>query len=94
MNAKAPDSNKQKCPFHKLAACAGIISIFGVTFALWSLIFGRITPLPEIPVVSYKLEKFSEKKDEYNTIFIGSSRIYRHVVPSQFDNLMKSRGYN
>lgn len=94
MNDKAADSNKQSSLFQKLAARAGIITIFGATLALCSQIFGRITPPPEIPVVSYKLEKFSEKKDEYNTIFIGSSRIYRHIVPSKFDNLMKSRGHN
>jgi hypothetical protein len=94
MNAKATNNKKPKSQFHKLAACVGKISIFGATFALCSVIFARITPTPEIPVVSSKLENFSEKKDEYNTIFIGSSRIYRHIVPSKFDNLMQSRGRN
>ncbi|MEB3883316.1 hypothetical protein [Lyngbya sp. CCY1209] len=52
-----------------------------------------MTTEPEIPVVSAKLNQFSEKKDEYQAIFIGSSRIYRHIVPSQFDRLMASQGY-
>lgn len=94
MNAKVAVSNKQKSKFHKLAIGLIKFTLFGVTF-LCSIIFvGRIIPPPEIAVVSSKLENFSEKKNEYNTIFIGSSRIYRHIVPSKFDNLVESQGHN
>ncbi|MGC9384957.1 MAG: hypothetical protein ACP5D6_10190 [Kosmotogaceae bacterium] len=48
---------------------------------------------PEIPVLSAKLKQFSERKDEYQVIFIGSSRIYRHIIPSKFDQFMASQGY-
>lgn len=93
MNPKITDSKKQKSKFQKLAVGAGKLTIFLGTFALCSIILDRVTPPPKIPVVSSKLEKFAENKDDYNTIFIGSSRIYRHIVPSQFDKLMESRGH-
>jgi hypothetical protein len=49
---------------------------------------------------AYAKQTFFEKhKDEYNVLFVGSSRFYRHIVPSQFDvsmlgDGMKSTSFN
>ena len=50
--------------------------------------------MPYMPLVSEKLEVFDLHKDEYDAIFIGSSRIYRQVSPSLFDRVMRDRGHN
>ncbi len=39
-----------------------------------------------------KLEYFAEHKDEYDLIFLGSSQMYRHVDPVQFDAAMAAAG--
>ena len=70
--------------------------IFFLAFTVSSLIFKEIIPSPSIPpnlpFISSKYEYFIKHKDEYDTIFIGSSRICNQVVPDVFDNVMKSLG--
>lgn len=63
-----------------------------IRFAIGITIFSQIIPSPEIPLVTSRLENFAKNKDKYNAVFIGSSRIYRHIVPSEFDKLMERRG--
>jgi hypothetical protein len=45
------------------------------------------------PDAEAKLEYWKERKQDYNTLFIGSSRIFHHVVPSRFDSLANAAGY-
>ena len=47
----------------------------------------------DIKIVSDKLEYFSKHKDEFNTIFLGSSQTYRQVIPSVFEESMKVQGH-
>lgn len=51
-----------------------------------------ITPFPPVPTVESKLAHLSAHADEYDTLFIGSSRVYRHILPSVFDRTLKERG--
>lgn len=51
--------------------------------------------LPEIPlphVVREKLAYWTEHGDEYDVLFLGSSRIKNHLIPSQFDRALNDRG--
>ena len=73
---------------------AFILVIFVLTFIFMCLAIGKLIPESDIPVVSTKLRSFSAYKNHYNTIFIGSSRMYRHIVPDVFDRAMKSYGYS
>lgn len=66
--------------------------------AICALIFtaaavNRAAPMPEVTTVSQKLRFFSSHKDEYDTIFIGSSRLYRQISPRVFDAELKASGH-
>lgn len=43
-------------------------------------------------MVREKFAHFAAHKDEYDTLFLGSSRIYRGIMPSLFDELTASHG--
>ena len=43
-----------------------------------------------------KLDHVLERRGEYNTLFVGSSRVYRHLIPSVFDSIASgtTRSFN
>lgn len=46
-----------------------------------------------------KIDYLKERKDEYNTLFVGDSRVLRHLIPYDFDQYLttegvESRSYN
>lgn len=45
------------------------------------------------PIIATKFNYFAEHKQEYNVIFLGSSRTYRQIIPSLFDQSMGEKGY-
>lgn len=94
MNNKATNNQQKKLKFDRLAIYGWRCTIFLISFAIGSIICRKIIPYPEIHLVTSKLEYFAKNKDKYNAVFIGSSRIYRHIVPSEFDKLMEKRGKN
>ena len=49
-------------------------------------------PFPQIDGVSQKLRFFAAHKDEFDTLFIGSSRIYFQISPAIFDGVMRESG--
>lgn len=42
-------------------------------------------PFPRPPGIYQKYLHFAEHRDEYDTLFVGSSRFYHHIIPRQFD---------
>ena len=73
--------------------------IGAVTFVLTCLCLHALLPFPQIPDVTPKLEYFAAHKDEFDILFVGSSRIYRHIVPETFDRIaaehgLRTRGFN
>lgn len=42
-------------------------------------------PLGEVQGVGPKYRFLSERKDQFNLIFLGSSRVFHHFLPEQFD---------
>ena len=94
MKNKSINTKPEKFKFYQLAIYGWKCTIFLISFAIGIVIFSQIIPSPEIPRVTSRLENFVKKKDEYNAVFIGSSRIYRHIVPSEFDKLMAGKGKN
>ena len=64
--------------------CAGL---FG-TAALFDLLL----PFPPVPAVKGKLDWLAQHGDEYDTLFIGSSRTFCHILPETFDRLMAESG--
>jgi hypothetical protein len=61
-------------------------------FAATGRILTALLPFPEVPVVSEKLAHLAAQGDQYDTLFLGSSRIYFQVVPSIFDELTAAAG--
>lgn len=57
-----------------------------------SFVFHKLLP-PSIPEgVVEKLEFFAKHKDEFDTLFLGSSRFYYAVSPERFDNITRENG--
>jgi hypothetical protein len=65
----------------------GAVAFLATCFGLHALL-----PFPEVPEVTPKLRYFVEHKDEFDTLFVGSSRIYRHVAPATFDRVAAGHG--
>src|ERR1051326_6133873 len=65
----------------------GLASFCVSAFSLHSLL-----PLPEVGGVSSKLRFLAAHRGEYDTIFLGSSRVYHGVSPAAFDAAMAAAG--
>jgi hypothetical protein len=67
-----------------IGATAFLITCIGLRVAL---------PFPEIDAgVSQKFRFFAAHKDEFDTLFIGSSRIYFQISPAIFDRITRKSG--
>jgi hypothetical protein len=51
-----------------------------------------LLPFPEIDVVSAEIRFFKEHRDEFDTIFVGSSRIHHEISPAVFDRITRETG--
>lgn len=47
---------------------------------------------PDVPTVSDKLAVFAARRDEFDTVFVGSSRVYNHLSPKIFDDERAAAG--
>lgn len=65
-------------------ACAG--------FALTAALLGRLAPYPQMGDLDDKLRFFEARRDDYDTLFFGSSRVLRGVMPEVFDAEAARRG--
>jgi hypothetical protein len=66
--------------------------VFTLCFVGTSVLIGFRLPLPEVSVVSQKLRQLQRHGDEYDVLFIGSSRVYHQIIPGLFDQLMGDAG--
>ncbi len=60
-------------------------------FATMAALLHRVAPL-RVPEVTPKLDYLKAHLGEYDTVFIGSSRIYHGVSPRAFDAVMAAAG--
>ncbi len=65
---------------------------FFAAFLLACLVIHPLLPIPNINQVQAKLEWIKAHPEGFDTLFIGTSRIYHHILPSRFDQLMAERG--
>jgi hypothetical protein len=49
-------------------------------------------PFPDVALVKPKIEHFAAQHDDYDTLFLGSSRIYYQIIPALFDRLAAEQG--
>jgi len=69
------------------------VGIAVLAFVLVCAGLNALLPFPEIDVVSAELRFFQEHRDEFDTIFVGSSRIHHQVSPAVFDRAMREAGH-
>ena len=63
------------------------------SFLLTCIVLHAVLPFPEIDGgVSQKFRFFAAHKDEFDTLFIGSSRIYFQISPAIFDRITREGG--
>lgn len=70
---------------------AGLFLLFCLSLSAGSRLFDSGLPAP--PFIRSKLEHLEKNRDHYDVLFIGSSRVYRGVVPNVFDSTMKRLGH-
>src|SRR5687767_418937 len=72
----------------------GAVSIAAFVAALCVVcwIIHETLPFPEVPIVTPKVEHLKAHGDRYDTLIIGSSRLYYQVIPSLFDELTAQAG--
>lgn len=61
-------------------------------FVATCLCIHAVMPEPEITGVSSKLRYFAAHQDEFDTVFIGTSRVYYQVAPEIFDRATAEQG--
>ena len=68
------------------------VLIFAISLGCTAALMSRVLPPAPVPQIAEKLAHFAAHKDEYDTIFIGSSRTFRQILPSIFDPFMAAGG--
>ena len=66
--------------------------IFIAGLAITAKLLNNLAPFAEVPLLRDKWAFWQEHKDEFDTLFIGTSRTIRGVMPSVFDKLTTEAG--
>ena len=53
---------------------------------------GRVAPFPHMLIVTSKVAHFQNEGDEFDVLFLGSSRTYRQVIPELLEQEMAAAG--
>lgn len=77
----------------KIAKASLNIGIFLAGLLITSISIKKVLPSPKLAVIDSKLDHFAAEKDEYEVLFLGSSRMYRHLIPKTFDREMDAYGH-
>jgi hypothetical protein len=70
-----------------LSGLAFLVSFCVVCFAIRESL-----PFPAVPVVQSKIEYLQDHVNEFDVLFLGSSRMYHQIIPSLFDELLSKQG--
>lgn len=75
---------------HRLRAPRAIFltALYLGALFLSSAVMRRFLPFPQIHGIEAKLAWLTEHGADYDTLFIGSSRVLWHIIPQQFDAAM------
>ncbi len=80
----------------RLAKYAQQAVITAIAFIVAAVLLNQIIPSPIIPAnivfIGPKYNYYQTHKDDYDTLFFGSSRVYSHIVPDIFDATAKANG--
>jgi hypothetical protein len=75
-----------------LASATLLCGVFLAALAGGCALAGRLLPFPDIPAVGAKIEHLSRHGDDYDVLFVGSSRVYQQIVPAVFDRVAAQNG--
>ena len=74
-----------------MRAVANVLA-FCIAAALVAVAIGKVAPEPEVPIVTSKLSYLREHGDEFDVLFLGSSRTYRQFICEIFDDTLAAAG--
>lgn len=67
-----------------------------IAFIVAATVLGQLIPSPTIPsnvvFIGPKHDYYQAHKDDYNTLFFGSSRVYNQIDPNVFDTASQQAG--
>ena len=66
--------------------------MFALSLAGTAALMSRVLPPLEVPLVDEKLAFFADHRDEFDTLFFGSSRTYSQIFPKIFDQMTAEAG--
>lgn len=69
-----------------------VVGIFVTAFVSACALLGQWLPFPEVGIVKGKIEHLARHGDEYDLIFLGSSRVHEQIIPAIFDQVATSNG--
>ena len=64
-----------------------------LAFVLTCAGLNALLPFPNINIVTSRLRFFQEHRDDFDTLFIGSSRFRHQISPAIFDQAMSQAGF-
>ncbi len=67
-------------------------SLFLAACAAGCAIIGRVAPFQEVPGIYPKWTHFHAQRDEFDVLFLGSSRFFHQIIPAQFDAALGAAG--
>ena len=70
----------------------GFSLLFVAVLVAGGAILYRVDPFREVSMVREKWDHWEKHKDEYDTVFIGTSRTYRGISPADFDEVTAAAG--
>lgn len=57
------------------------------------MVIRAVAPFPDISQLRPKMVYFEQHKDEFDAVFVGSSRVYHHISPQLFDRTTRECGH-
>ncbi len=69
-----------------------ITALWGIGLAIGVAGVSQLTPEPADPTLDAKVAHLEQNRARYDTLFFGSSRIFRGIDPLEFDHEMAARG--
>jgi hypothetical protein len=66
--------------------------VFFLALIAGCLALGRWLPAPRVPMVGEKLTHLLHQGDDYDVLFLGSSRVHYQIMPSIFDRIAREQG--
>ena len=66
--------------------------IFLTTLFVSGWAFGRGLPFPNVPDLAARLRYYEKHRDQFDTLFIGSSRFRHQIMPAAFDAEASAKG--